>query len=78
LPTAIFSDYNTDMGRPRKYGELRMDTDLRIPLTTEQKALIDAATAGIAEGKAEWARALLLKAAQRMMAKRGADERHNA
>jgi hypothetical protein len=78
LTATIFSDYNTGMGRPRKYGKLRMDTDLRIPLTAEQKSLIDAATAGIAEGKAEWARALLLKAAQRMMAKRGVGERHNA
>jgi hypothetical protein len=75
LATAIFSDYNTGMGRPRKYGKLRMDTDLRIPLTTEQKSLIDAATAGIAEGKAEWARALLLKAARRMLAKCKTGER---
>jgi hypothetical protein len=78
LTATIFSDYNMGMGRPRKYGELRMDTDLRIPLTTEQKALIDAATAGIAEGKAEWARALLLKAAQRMLAKGDVDKQRNA
>jgi hypothetical protein len=78
LTAIIFSDYNTDMGRPRKYGKLRMDTDLRIPLTTEQKSLIDAATAGIAEGKAEWARALLLKAAQRMLAKGDVDMQCNA
>ena len=32
------------MGRPRKAGSLRMDTDLRIPLTREQKALIVEAT----------------------------------
>jgi hypothetical protein len=74
----MFSDYNTRMGRPRKYGKLRMDTDLRIPLTTEQKSLIDAATAGIAEGKADWARAILLKAAQRMLAKDNADVRRKA
>src|ERR1022692_2293312 len=32
--------YNTVMGRPRKSGRLRMDTDLRIPMTTEQKAIV--------------------------------------
>ena len=46
-----------------------MDTDLRIPLTTEQKALLDEATADAPEGKAEWARALLLVAAKRRLAK---------
>jgi hypothetical protein len=66
------------MGRPRKYGDARMDTDLRIPLTTEQKSLIDAATAGIAEGKAEWARTLLLRAAQRRLAKGDGGEQRNA
>jgi hypothetical protein len=29
------------MARPRKYGDLLMDTDLRIPLTSGQKTLID-------------------------------------
>jgi hypothetical protein len=54
-------------GRPRKAGELRMDTDLRIPLTTEQKAIIDAATVDEPAGKAEWARTLLLTAAKRKL-----------
>jgi hypothetical protein len=58
------------MARPRKHGQLRMDTDLRIPLTSEQKALIDEATADEAEGKAAWARAILLEAAKRKIAKR--------
>ena len=46
-----------------------MDTDLRIPMTGEQKAVIDAATADEPEGKAAWARAILLDAAKRKMAK---------
>jgi hypothetical protein len=46
-----------------------MDTDLRIPLTSEQKALIDAATADEPEGKAAWARAILLDAAKRKLSK---------
>jgi hypothetical protein len=57
------------MGRPRKYGDLPMSTDLRIPLTSQQKALIDEATADEPEGKAAWARALLLGAARRKLAK---------
>jgi hypothetical protein len=62
-------DYNTCMARPRKHGRLRMDTDLRIPLTSEQKALIDQATANEPEGKAAWARAILLEAAKQQIAK---------
>lgn len=62
-------DYNTRMVRPRKHGRLRMDTDLRIPLTSEQKALIDQATADEPEGKAAWARAILLDAAKRKITK---------
>jgi hypothetical protein len=56
------------MPRPLKDGRLRMDTDLRIPLTSEQKALIDEATADEPEGKAAWARSLLLAAARRKLA----------
>jgi hypothetical protein len=67
-----FSDlfgYNYDMGRPRKDPSMRMDTDLRVPLTAEQKAIIDEATADQPEGKAAWARTLLLAAAMRKLAK---------
>ena len=38
-------DYNTGMARPRKAGRLRMDTDQRVPMTVEQKAVIDEAAA---------------------------------
>ena len=58
------------MPRPRKDGRLRMDTDMRIPLTSEQKALIDEATDDEPDGKAAWARALMLDAARRKIAKR--------
>lgn len=47
-----------------------MDTDLRIPLTTEQKQLIADATADEPEGMAAWARALLLHAARNQLAHR--------
>ena len=57
--------YNTDMGRPRKSGRLLMDTDLRIPLTSEQKTLIQKATANVPEGMAAWARTVLLEAAKK-------------
>ncbi len=65
-------------GRPRKAGTLPMDTDLRIPLTSEQKAAIDEATADEPEGKAAWARAILLDAARRKMARRRTAKREDA
>jgi hypothetical protein len=46
-----------------------MDTDLRIPVTTEQKKLIQKATADEPEGMAAWARRILLQAAQDQLAK---------
>lgn len=55
------------MGRPRKNGRLRMDTDLRIPMTSEQKALIAAATQDEPGGMAAWARAVLLTAARKQL-----------
>jgi hypothetical protein len=64
------------MARPRKYGDLLMDTDLRIPLTSDQKTLIDEATADEPEGKAAWARAIILGAARRKLAKAKSDRKH--
>lgn len=52
------------MGRPPKDPNLRMDTDLRIPVTTEQKDQIMQAIADEPAGLAAWARAVLLQAAQ--------------
>jgi hypothetical protein len=57
------------MGRPRKDGRLLMDTSLRIPVTSEQKALITEATADEPEGMAAWVRAVVLAAAKRKLAK---------
>lgn len=65
-------DYNGGMGRPRKDDSLRMDTDLRVPLTGEQKALLDEATSDEPQGKAAWARTVLLDAAKKKIARRRA------
>jgi hypothetical protein len=54
----------------------RAKAKTRLPLTSEQKALIDVATADEPEGKAAWARAILLAAAQERVAK-GKTERAN-
>ncbi len=62
-------------GRPRKYGDARMDIHLRIPVTDEQHAMIQQATADEPEGMAAWARALLLAAARRKLAKGERDGR---
>jgi len=52
------------MARPKKDPSLRMDVDLRIPVTAEQKQLIyDAASADQAD-VAAWIRPILLKAAE--------------
>ncbi len=61
------------MGRPRKDGRLLMNTDFRIPLTSEQKALLDEATRDEPEGKAAWARNLLLQAARKKISRKGND-----
>lgn len=53
------------MKRRLKPDHLRMDTDLRIPVTAEQKALIVEATRDEPEGMAAWARAVLLQVARR-------------
>jgi hypothetical protein len=62
-------DYNTRMARPRKEGRLRLDSDLRIPVTSEQKALIQQATQNEPDGMAAWARVVLLEAARQKLIK---------
>ena len=52
-----------------------MDIDVRIPVTREQHALIREATADEPEGMAAWARALLLGAARRKLAKDKGDKK---
>jgi hypothetical protein len=46
-----------------------MNIHLRIPVTDEQKVLIDRATANEPEGMADWARTILLSAAKRKLAR---------
>jgi hypothetical protein len=48
-----------------------LDSDLRIPVTSEQKTLIQEATKDDVEGMAAWARAVLLEAAKRRIARNG-------
>jgi hypothetical protein len=48
---------------------MRMDTDLRIPLTGFQKQVIVEATKDEPAGIASWARQLLLGAANEMLAR---------
>lgn len=52
------------MARPPKDARLRMDTDLRIPVTAEQKRLITEALSDEPAGMAAWARDVLLTAAK--------------
>lgn len=47
-----------------------MDTDIRIPVTAEQKELISNAVADEADGMAAWARQVLLQAAKKRLAER--------
>jgi hypothetical protein len=62
--------HNTAMPRPRKEGRLRMDAYLRIPMTSEQKALVQEATRDEPEGVAAWVRAVVLQAARERIAQR--------
>jgi hypothetical protein len=55
-----------------------MDRDLRIPVTSEQKALIQKATDDEPEGMAAWARAILLDAARKQVERRGLSSRQAA
>ena len=56
------------MSRARKSPEERKDYHLRVPLNTEQRALIEEAARQQGEEKAGWARSLLLTAAKRRIA----------
>ncbi len=58
------------MVRPKKDPAMRMDTDIRIPLTAEQKKVIAAAVADEPGGMASWAREVLLDAASNRLATR--------
>jgi uncharacterized protein (DUF1778 family) len=57
------------MGRPPKKPEDRKTYQLHVPLTGDQHALIKQAVEIAGADKAEWARAVLLDAAKRSIAK---------
>ena len=62
-----FYYYDYYMGRPKKDPSLRMDVDLRIPVTAHQKAtIINAATAAGFE-LASWVRPILLREAEKRL-----------
>ena len=63
------------MARARKTPAERKDYHLRIPLSAEQRALIEKAVTLEGTEKAGWARALLLTAARRRIAKSEGESR---
>jgi hypothetical protein len=58
------------MARPPKDPKMRMDTDIRIPVTQDQKRTINDAVADDPRGLAAWARDVLLSAAEKRNRKR--------
>jgi folylpolyglutamate synthase/dihydropteroate synthase len=65
LDTTDFFSQNNGMARPLKEKGQRKDSDLRIPLTGEQKQLIVLAAQIEAVEMATWARPILLEAARK-------------
>ena len=49
---------------------MRMDTDIRIPVTQDQKRAISEAISDDPRGLAAWAREVLLQAAEKRLSKR--------
>lgn len=58
------------MARPPKDPHLRMATDLRIPMTQDQKQLMAEATSDEPSGMAAWARSVLMDAARKKLGQR--------
>jgi hypothetical protein len=58
------------MARPPKNPDLRMDKDLRIPVTAEQRETVNRAAQAAGQDMAAWARSLLLTAARRQLKNR--------
>jgi hypothetical protein len=52
------------MARPIKKASLRMNKDIRVPVTAEQKKIIEKAVANEPAGMAAWVREVVLKAAE--------------
>jgi len=57
------------MARPPKDPALRMDVDLRIPVTADQKELIVNAAVSTGSDVATWIRPILVKAAEDRLSK---------
>jgi hypothetical protein len=57
------------MARPPKKPDLRMDKDLRIPVTSDQRETVNRAAQAAGMDMAAWARPILLAAAKRESAK---------
>lgn len=47
-----------------------MDTDLRIPVTSEQKAIIESAVSTEPLGMAAWVRSVIMEAAEKKLEKK--------
>ena len=62
--------YNECMARPLKDPTMRMNVDLRIPLTADQKRVVAAAAARDQSDIAGWVRPILLKAAAERLERR--------
>jgi uncharacterized protein (DUF1778 family) len=60
------------MARPKKDPSLLMNTDLRIPVTAEQKMLVTRAAESDQSDTAAWVRSILIRAAQKKL--HGLDE----
>jgi len=58
------------MARPPKDERLRMNRDIRIPLTAEQKRVLAEAVCDEPGGMAAWARHVLIRAARERIARR--------
>jgi hypothetical protein len=58
------------MARPPKKPELRMDRNLMIPVTAEQREAVNTGAAAAGQDMATWARPILLAAAKRELAKK--------
>jgi len=56
------------MARPLKNADERKEGDLRIPVTSEQKAVIQAAAKTVGQDMATWARPILVQHAQAVIA----------
>ncbi len=67
---ASVAGYDKGMARPPKPPTDRKAYHLRVPLAADQRALIEAAVKLAGEDKATWARAILLQAARKGVAKK--------